>query len=117
MSQQQWSAVDDYFNRAIVAEDDALREALAASAAAGLPPIAVSPSQGKLLHVLARSINAGRILEFGTLAGYSTIWLARALPPGGRVVTIEFDPRHAEVARGNISRAGLAAKVDVLVGA
>jgi predicted O-methyltransferase YrrM len=116
MSLQQWTAVDDYFTGALVEPDEALDAALAASAAAGLPAIAVSPAQGKLLHLLARLVSARRILEFGTLGGYSTIWLARALPPDGRLITLEYAQKHAEVARANIARAGLADLVDVRVG-
>jgi predicted O-methyltransferase YrrM len=96
--------------------DPALDEALAASAAAGLPAINVSPVQGKLLHLLARAIGARNVLEIGTLGGYSTIWLARALPDGGRVISLEADPRHAEVARANIVRAGLDNRVEVRLG-
>ncbi len=117
MSQQQWTAVDDYITSALLEPDEALDAARAASAAAGLPAIAVSPAQGKLLHLLARMMNARRILEFGTLGGYSTIWLARALPPDGRLITLESVRKHAEVARANIARAGLADRVDVRVGA
>ena len=117
MSQQQWTAVDDYITSALLEPDEALDAARAASAAAGLPAIAVSPAQGKLLHLLARMMNARRILEFGTLGGYSTIWLARALPPDGRLITLESVRKHAEVARANIARAGLADLVDVRVGA
>jgi predicted O-methyltransferase YrrM len=116
MSQQQWTAVDDYITSALLEPDEALDAARAASAAAGLPAIAVSPAQGKLLHLLARMINARRILEFGTLGGYSTIWLARALPPDGRLITLESVRKHAEVARVNIARAGLADLVDVRIG-
>jgi predicted O-methyltransferase YrrM len=116
MSQDLWNAVDDYFNAMLVRPDSVLDEALAASAAAGLPPIAVSASQGKLLHVMARMVGAGRILELGTLAGYSTIWLGRALRADGRLVTIEADPNHAAVARANIARAGLVSRVDLRVG-
>jgi predicted O-methyltransferase YrrM len=116
MSQQQWTAVDDYITSALLEPDAALDAARAASAAAGLPAIAVSPAQGKLLHLLARMINARRILEFGTLGGYSTIWLARALPPDGRLITLESVRKHAEVARANIARAGLADLVDVRIG-
>ncbi|MGH3722180.1 MAG: O-methyltransferase [Pseudonocardiaceae bacterium] len=117
MSQRQWTAVDDYITGALVEPDEALAAALAASDAAGLPAIAVSPTQGKLIHLLARLVNARRILEFGTLGGYSTIWLARALPPDGRLITLEYVPKHAEVARANIVSAGLAHLVDVRVGA
>ena len=119
MSQDKWTAVDAYLTSLFVPTDPALDAALAASAKAGLPSIHVSPNQGKLLHLLARMHQARRILEIGTLGGYSTIWLARALPPaasGGRLVTLEYDPRHAEVARTNIARAGLADVVEVIVG-
>jgi predicted O-methyltransferase YrrM len=116
VSNRQWAAVDDYFTAALVETDDALHAALTASDAAGLPAIAVSPVQGKLLKLLAILVNARRILEIGTLAGYSTIWLARALPPDGRLITLESEPRHAEVARANIAKAGLADLVDVRVG-
>jgi predicted O-methyltransferase YrrM len=116
MSQQQWTAVDDYITSVLLEPDEALDAARAASAAAELPAIAVSPAQGKLLHLLARMINARRILEFGTLGGYSTIWLARALPPDGRLITLESVRKHAEVARANIARAGLADLVDVRIG-
>jgi tryptophanyl-tRNA synthetase len=102
----QWTAVDGYLTDTLVADDPALTAALAANAAAGLPPIDVAPNQGKFLHLLAASANARRILEIGTLGGYSTIWLARALPADGRLITLELDPHHAEVARANIARAG-----------
>ncbi|MGH3822308.1 MAG: O-methyltransferase [Pseudonocardiaceae bacterium] len=117
MSQQRWTAVDDYITHALLEPDEALDAALAASDAAGLPAIAVSPAQGKLLNLLASMVNARRILEFGTLGGYSTIWLARALPPDGRLTTLEYEQKHAEVARVNIAKAGLAELVDVRVGA
>jgi predicted O-methyltransferase YrrM len=107
MSKDQWSAVDAYFSDLLVRPDEALDAALEASDAAGLPTIAVAPNIGKLLHLLARAMGARRILEIGTLGGYSTIWLARALPPGGRLMTLDFDPKHAQVARANIARAGL----------
>lgn len=110
-------AVDRYLDDTIVGADAALEAALASSAAADLPAISVSPSQGKLLHVIAKAMGARRILELGTLGGYSAIWLARALPPGGRLVTIEADPKHADVARRNLERAGVAAVVDLRVGA
>lgn len=97
-------------------QDAALAEALAANAAAGLPAHDVSPAQGKLLHLLARMVGARRVLEIGTLGGYSTLWLARALPPGGRVVTLEADPRHAAVARANFERAGLADRIELRLG-
>jgi predicted O-methyltransferase YrrM len=117
MTQEQWDAVDGYFSGLLVGPDAALDAALEASDAAGLPQIAVSANQGKLLHLLARLRGARRILEIGTLGGYSTIWLARALPADGQLVTLEYDPKHAEVARANIERAGLADRVEVRVGA
>jgi predicted O-methyltransferase YrrM len=116
MTEERWTAVDGYFSDLFVADDPVLEAALAASAAAGLPAINVSPVQGKLLHVLARTIGARNVLEIGTLGGYSTIWLGRAVPDGGRVVSLEADPRHAEVARANIARAGLDDRVEVRVG-
>ena len=112
-----WSDVDRYLEERLGAADPLLEAALQASREAGLPEIQVSPLQGKLLHLLARAIGARRILEIGTLGGYSTIWLARALPSGGRLVTLEREPKHAEVARRNVARAGLAEKVEVRVGA
>jgi predicted O-methyltransferase YrrM len=115
-SQELWNAVDDYIDE-VVQPDSALRSAVEASSAAGLPAIAVSPSQGKLLYMLSRVLGARRILEIGTLGGYSTIWLARALPRDGRLITLEIDPKHAEVARANVSMAGLGEIVDVRVGA
>jgi predicted O-methyltransferase YrrM len=111
-----WTAVDRYFGDLLLPHDPALAAALEASTAAGLPPHAVSPAQGKLLHLLARIHDAATILEIGTLGGYSTIWLARALPPGGRIVTLESEPEYARVARDNIARAGLADRVEVRVG-
>jgi predicted O-methyltransferase YrrM len=116
MSEQTWTDVDRIVEAHLVGEDRDLDAALAANAAAGLPPIAVTPSQGKLLHLLARSIGARRILEIGTLGGYSSIWLARALAPGGRLVTLEADAGYAELAAANIARAGLAELVDLRVG-
>jgi len=116
MTEELWTAVDRYFGDLLVSADPALAAALAGSAAAGLPAINVSPLQGKLLHLLARAIGARNILEIGTLGGYSTIWLARALPGGGRVISLEADPRHAEVARANIARAGLDDMVEVRLG-
>jgi predicted O-methyltransferase YrrM len=116
MTQETWAAVDEYLTRLLVPADLALDEAQRAAANAGLPAISVSAPQGKFLHLLARITGARRILEIGTLAGYSTIWLARALPPDGRLVSLEFDPKHAEVARANIARAGLSDQVDVRVG-
>jgi predicted O-methyltransferase YrrM len=116
MSEEIWTAVDGYLGDLLVSADPALEAALAASAAAGLPAINVSPVQGKLLHLLARAISARNVLEIGTLGGYSTIWLARALPDGGRVISLEADARHAEVARANIARAGLETRVEVRLG-
>jgi predicted O-methyltransferase YrrM len=112
MSKEQWSAVDEYYAGLLVRPDEALEAALEASDAAGLPTIAVAPNIGKLLHLMARAMGARRILEIGTLGGYSTIWLARALAPDGRLLTLDFDPKHTEVARGNIERAGLAHLVE-----
>ncbi|SRR5579883_544409 len=117
MTRKTWSAVDDYLNDLVVRPDDALSAALEASRAAGLPEIAVSAPQGKLLNLLARALQARRILEIGTLGGYSAIWLARALPPGGRLITLECSPKHAEVARANLARAGLTEVAEVRVGA
>ncbi|MFF4661713.1 O-methyltransferase [Streptomyces sp. NPDC001282] len=116
MESARWTEVDDYFNGLLLGPDEALDAAVAASDEAGLPAIQVAASQGKLLHLLARLRGARTVLEIGTLGGYSTIWLARALPEGGRVVTLEADPAYAEVARANIARAGLAHVVDVRVG-
>lgn len=116
MNPKTWSAVDDYLNRLLVQPDAALAAALEASRAARLPSIAVSASQGKLLNLLARSIGAKRILEIGTLGGYSAIWLARSLPAGGRLISLEYSSKHAEVARANLARAGLAEVAEVRVG-
>src|SRR2546423_123164 len=116
MTQDQWTNVDRYITDLFVPPDHALDSALADSTAAELPPIAVSPAQGKMLHVLALALGARNILELGTLGGYSTIWLARALPAGGRLITLEADAKHAEVARTNIARAGLANVVDLRLG-
>ncbi|MEP7292960.1 MAG: O-methyltransferase, partial [Chloroflexota bacterium] len=116
MSQETWSAVDNYFNGLLVPPDVALDAALQAQQDAGLPQINVAPNQGKLLYLIARIHGAKSILEVGTLGGYSTIWLARALPAGGRLITLEIDPKHAEVARANVARAGLAETVDVRLG-
>src|SRR5262245_47497394 len=116
MTEQLWTEVDGYIQDLLAPHDAALDAALKSSAAAGLPAINVSPAQGKFLHLLARMRGARNILEIGTLGGYSTIWLARALPADGRLVTLEVDPRHAAVARDNIARAGLSAVVDVEIG-
>jgi predicted O-methyltransferase YrrM len=112
-----WNAVDAYFAKTIVAPDPALEEALAANAAAGLPSIDVSAPQGKLIHLMARMTGARKALEIGALGGYSTIWLASALPDDGRLITLERNARHAEVARRNVARAGLSGKVEVRIGA
>lgn len=113
---QSWQAVDEYLIDTLIDEDEALRQARAASHAAGLPPIKVAANQGAFLALLVRMVSGRRVLEVGTLGGYSTIWLARAVGPTGRVVTLEVDPHHAEVARGNLDRAGLGAVADVVLG-
>lgn len=113
MLQQTWTAVDDYFDGLLVEEDEALVAATADAEAAGLPAHQVAPNQGKLLNLLARIRGARRILEIGTLGGYSTIWLARALPADGRLVTLEVDERCADVAAANITRAGLDTVVEI----
>lgn len=115
-AQKLWADVDDYLTGLLVRPDDLLASIPEESAAEGLPPIAVSPVQGKFLHILAILSGARTILEIGTLGGYSTIWLARALPPDGRLVTLESDPSHAAIARSNISRAGLDSVVDLRLG-
>lgn len=116
MSQETWDAVDHYLAGTLVKADAALEEALRESEAAGLPAISVSPAQGKFLNLLARVQGARTILEIGTLGGYSAIWLARALPPGGRLVTLEVDAKHAKVARANLARAGYANIAQVRLG-
>jgi predicted O-methyltransferase YrrM len=116
MSRKTWTAVDEYLDALIVRPEAALAAALKASQAAGLPEIAVTAAQGKLLELLARAIGARRILEIGTLGGYSAIWLARALPAGGRLITLEYSAKHAEVARANIAQAALAEVAEVRVG-
>ncbi len=115
MNQASWDAVDRYFVDRLVA-DDVHEKVLGANAAAALPAIDVSPAQGKFLHLIARAIGARHVLEIGTLGGYSTIWLARAVGEGGRVVTLEYEPRHAEVAAANAASAGVAERVDIRVG-
>jgi predicted O-methyltransferase YrrM len=117
MTQRVWTEVDDYISGLLIGSDPALDDTLAAGEKAGLPQISVSASQGKMLHLIARIRGARKILEIGTLAGYSTIWLARALPEGGKLITLEYEPRHAEVATANIAAAGLADRVEVKVGA
>jgi predicted O-methyltransferase YrrM len=114
--QDEWTAVDRYLSEALLPHDAVLEEALRSNAAAGLPAIDVAPNQGKLLRLIAEMQGARSILEIGTLGGYSTIWLARALPPDGRLVTLEAEAKHADVARANIARAGLASVVEVRVG-
>ena len=116
MSQELWNSVDAYIADRIIGHDPVLEGALEAAAAAGLPAISVSPAQGKLLYLLARVQGARNILEIGTLAGYSTIWLARAMPRYGRLITMEVDASHAAVARENIAKAGYGDVVDVRVG-
>ncbi|MFE0426315.1 O-methyltransferase [Streptomyces sp. NPDC058953] len=111
-----WNAVDAYVTEMLVPADEVLTAALAESEAAGLPAIAVAPNQGKLLYLLARTLGARRVLEIGTLGGYSTIWLARALSEGGRLISLEYDERHAAVARANLTRAGLDAIAEVRTG-
>ncbi|HEY5976238.1 MAG TPA: O-methyltransferase [Solirubrobacterales bacterium] len=114
--ESRWEDVDEFVSATLAAEDDALMAAVEAGRVAGLPEIQVTPAQGKLLHLLARTIGARRAIEFGTLAGYSTIWLARALPEGGRLVSLESKPEYAEVARANVERAGVGEKVEIQVG-
>jgi predicted O-methyltransferase YrrM len=116
MADSDWRGVDDYIGGKLLGDDPVLEAALAANAAAGLPPIDVSPPQGRLLGLYVRIIGARRVLEIGTLGGYSTICMARALPEDGRLITLEIDPRHAEVARANLARAGVADRVEVRVG-
>jgi len=117
MDQARWTAVDHYINGLVVPSDPALDATLESAAAAQLPPINVTPAHGKFLHLMARAQGARRILEIGTLAGYSTIWLARALPTDGRLITLEQKPSHAEIARANFERAGIADQIEVRVGA
>ena len=117
MSETVWTAVDHYFDGLLIPADPALEAALDDSNNAGLPSIQVTPAQGKFLQLLARIRGARKILELGTLGGYSTIWLARSLPKDGRLITVEYEPKHAEVARQNILRAGLEALVDIRIGA
>ncbi|TQK44208.1 putative O-methyltransferase YrrM [Streptomyces sp. SLBN-118] len=116
MNQEQWNAVDRYVTDLLVPADEALTAALAASDAAGMPAINVAPNQGKLLHLLARMQGARTVLEIGTLGGYSTIWLARALPEDGRLISLEYSPGHAEVAVANLAHAGLDKIAEVRVG-
>lgn len=113
---ERWQAVDNYIAAKLLGDDDVLATTLANNAEHGLPPIDVSAAQGKMLSLLAQIAGARRILEIGTLGGYSTIWLARALPESGRLVTLELEPHHAAVARANLERAGVLAKVDIRIG-
>jgi len=116
MNNKLFEDVDHYISNLLAYEDDALLAATKSLEEAGMPPISVSPNQGKLLQILALLCNAKNILELGTLAGYSTIWMARALPKEGQLITLEADPKHAAVAQKNIERAGLASQVDIRVG-
>jgi predicted O-methyltransferase YrrM len=116
MTPEKWNEVDDYITDRLVKPDAVLKAALESSTAAGMPPIAVSPAQGKLLHLLALISRAKNILEIGTLGGYSAIWMARALPPGGKLITLESDAKHAAVAKANIERAGLTSMVEIRLG-
>jgi predicted O-methyltransferase YrrM len=116
MSDEMWGKVDAYFTELFKAEDSNLQDARHSAAAAGLPDIAISPMLGRTLHVLVRLVGARRVLEIGTLGGYSTIWMARALPDDGELLTLEYAPAHAAVARANLERAGLGAKVTIIEG-
>jgi predicted O-methyltransferase YrrM len=116
VADETWTAVDEYAAGLLAPHDEVLEAALRASEEAGLPGIQVSPAQGKLLYLLAKSIGAEQVLEFGTLGGYSTIWLGRAIPSGGRLITLEAEPSNADVASRNIGRAGLGDLVDLRVG-
>src|SRR5215472_4180123 len=116
MGSDQWTEVDQYLAGLFTPPDPVLEQALQAGDAAGMPPINVSPLQGRLLYLLARAVRAQRILEIGTLAAYSTIWLARGLEPGGRLLTLEINPEHAAVAQTNLLRAGLSESVEVRLG-
>jgi predicted O-methyltransferase YrrM len=116
MTEDQWAAVDHYFDGLFAPHDPALDAAIKATSDAGMPLINVAANQGKLLQLLARMVGARKILEVGTLGGYSAIWMARALPPDGRLITLEVNPTHADIARANIARAGLADKVEVRLG-
>jgi predicted O-methyltransferase YrrM len=115
MNEELWTAVDGYIEMQVAQHDDALRRALEDSRS--LPNIQVTAAQGKLLHVMVRALRAHRVLELGTLGGYSAIWMARALPPGGRLVTLEVNPEHARIAAANVERAGLGDVVEIRVGA
>lgn len=117
MTQEAWTSVDEYINELFSTQDDVLNEVLQTSTDAELPAIAVSAPQGKMLMILAQSTGAKSILEIGTLGGYSAIWLARALPPGGTLVTLEYEQKHASIAEKNLKRAGVDKQVEVIVGA
>src|ERR1700674_4048036 len=116
MAEDQWAEVDRYFSESLLPSDPILEATLEASVAAGLPAISVSPNQGKLLQMLGQIVGARSILEIGTLGGYSTVLLGRGLREGGRLITLEVDPKHADVARRNVARAGLQNVVDVRIG-
>src|SRR5258705_6178755 len=116
MNQQIFESVDQYINDLLVEEDEALIATEVSIVESGIPSISISPNQGKFLHILAKLCGAKKILEVGTLAGYSTIWLARALPKDGRLITLEFDPKHAAVAQKNITHAGLDTVVEIRIG-
>lgn len=116
MTQELWTSVDEYLGQMLVKQDESLDAAVAASDAGGLPPIQVSPTQGKFLGMLIRLMGARNVLEVGTLGGYSTIWMARAIPEGGKIVTLEIDPKHAEVAARNFENAGLSGRIELHVG-
>lgn len=116
MGKEEWTKVDEYYSNLFMPHDPVLEQALADSGAAGLPGINVAPNQGKLLFLMAKAAGVRKILEIGTLGGYSTIWLARALPPQGSLITLELNPKHAEIARKNIARAGLEGVVRVRQG-
>ncbi len=116
MSQDLWTKVDEYINEITIKPDAALEAAAASAVTANLPPISVTPAHGKLLHLIARAHGSKRILEIGTLAGYSTIWLARAVLPNGQVISLESDEKHAQIARDNMLRAGISGRVQIRVG-
>lgn len=117
MNQDMWTQIEDYFDGALIKPDNTLESALKVSDAAGLPEIAVAPNQGKMLMLFAQMCSAKTILEIGTLGGYSTIWMAKALPTDGKIITLEYEPHHAEVATKNLANAGFADMVDIRVGA
>lgn len=116
MSQSKWTSVDEYFSRLLIGSDEVLERTLKKSSEAGLPEIYVAPNQGKLLQLLATALKAKRILEIGTLGGYSTIWLARGMQDGGKLITLEYEPSYAKVAKDNIKHAGLSDVIEIRVG-